>query len=312
MLAVSSSNVLNEASVSQLDYIINKLGGNATLVDSRGNNAFHYLASNRLERQQLELAFPECDKAALDAKSAEQEQLRLRMADCLLKAKCSPTLANNDMETPLIRALTCLNVRFARYLLAMKANSGGKLEKSFLAVLADKCLDMDACAVILGDEYTSTDVLNKFKPDFERLAAQKDENGLTPFQQASLKLESYLSKKTNETVDEKAAATIPISLSRFILFLHLECKSNPNEPVYSNSKYSTSDNDEDIDNDASRSSTNSDKDESASSTGNKIKFLPVFKMISNRCVDLIASLVAQAKNSAAIPIDMNVYDNEGK
>lgn len=164
MLALSASSILNEASVSQLDYIINKLGGNATLIDSYGNNAFHYLAGNPISRVDVERANAGSDEATIDAKLREQEQLRIRMAECLIKAKCSATLENNNMETPLIRALNCLNARFARYLLGMKANKEVvKLEKSFLAVLTEKCLDMDACAVILGDKYDSYDIFNKFK-----------------------------------------------------------------------------------------------------------------------------------------------------
>lgn len=160
MLAVSSSSLLNEASVNQLDYIINKLGGNATLIDSCGNNAFHYLASNKTDRQQIEKENPGIDEAAVEAKINEQDQLRLKMSECLLKAKCSPGLENNDLETPLIRAIKSLNPRFARYLLGMKAN---KLEKNFLAVLTDKCLEIDACSVILGDSYDNFDIFNKFK-----------------------------------------------------------------------------------------------------------------------------------------------------
>lgn len=164
MLAVSSSSILNEASVTQLDYIINKLGGNASLLDSYGNNAFHYLASNVVDRHQIEQANPGSDEATIQAKLNEQEQLRLRMAECLLKAKCSATLENNDMQTPLIRALNSLNGRFARYLLSMKVSrENAKLERNFLTILTEKCLEMDACAVILGDKYDKLDILNKFK-----------------------------------------------------------------------------------------------------------------------------------------------------
>lgn len=169
MLAVSSSNVLNEASVSQLEYIINKLGGNATLLDSCGNNAFHYLAANRVDRKQVEQVYIASggnagDDAVIDTKVREQEQLRVRMAECLIKAKCSPALENNDMETPLLRAINCLNGHFARYLLTMKAKrESSKLEKNILAVLAEKCLELDACAIILGDKYDNFDVFNKFK-----------------------------------------------------------------------------------------------------------------------------------------------------
>ena len=50
MLAVSSTVCLNEASIDQLHYIVNKLGGNTQLVDSKGNNAFHYLAANKVDK----------------------------------------------------------------------------------------------------------------------------------------------------------------------------------------------------------------------------------------------------------------------
>lgn len=164
MLAVSSSRLLNEASVTQLDYIINKLGGNASLLDSFGNNAFHYLATNVIDRTQVQMAILGADEATIEAKLDEQNQLRLRMAESLLKAKCSPTVANNDMQTPLIRALNSLNACFARFLLSMKASRESvKLEKNFLAILTQNCRHMDACAVILGDKYDKFDFFNKFK-----------------------------------------------------------------------------------------------------------------------------------------------------
>jgi hypothetical protein len=162
MLAVSSTDVLNEASVTQLDYIVNKLGGNACLVDSRGNNAFHYLAANRIDTQAIEQMYPGSDEAKIQSKVLEQEQLRMRMSECLLRAKCNPSLENNDMETPLITAINTLNVKFARYLLGLTQDKIF-LKKNMLAIMAEKCLELDACSIILGEKYDNNDILIKHK-----------------------------------------------------------------------------------------------------------------------------------------------------
>lgn len=127
------------------------------------------------------------------------------------------------------------------------------------------------------------------------MAKQKDENNCTPFQVACNKLSQC-------SIDP-----LPVSLTRFILFLHKECHSNPNEPVYV--KLST--NDEELTNNESDNVSEEnpilDQEEP-----NKIKFIPIFKLVSNRCIDLFESLLNQSKDAlSAIKIDFNVYNNNG-
>lgn len=161
------------------------------------------------------------------------------------------------------------------------------------------------------------------------MASQKDDNGLTPFQLACSKLREHLEKTANDENNNKG---IPASLMRFILFLHKECKSNPNEPVYKKSSHkrieastNNNNNDDDDSNDqedsqSSSSSTSSSSASSSSSVGSnedresvKIKFFPIFKLVSDRCVSLIESLVKQSNSTADInSISFNVYNSEGK
>lgn len=152
-----------------------------------------------------------------------------------------------------------------------------------------------------------------FRADFQRMASQKDENGLTPFQLACSKLHDYLSKPIT-TSDTDKTASIPPSLVRFILFLHKDCKSNPNEPAFKKPKSTTTTISDEDSNDIDMMSQEDSQSSSSSSceedrkTSN-VKFIPVFKLISNRCLNLIESLVKQSKE--AEPINFNVYNSEG-
>lgn len=151
------------------------------------------------------------------------------------------------------------------------------------------------------------------------MAGQKDENGLTPFQLVCSKLEEHLSKTAAvDTSPDKSG--LPPSLVRFILFLHKECKSNPNEPVYKKANSTVTDEDSpqtstnEVDmerNEDSQSSSSAlSADEQQDRQAAKIKFLPIFKLISNRCVQLIESLVKQS-NKDVEAINFNVYNSEG-
>lgn len=317
MLAVSSTNIFNESSIDQLDYLINKLSGDVKLVDSKGNNAFHYLASNNIDVQAIEreLADLRNDEAEFNKlvkeKLNEQEKFRLQMAKLLLDAKCDPNLENNDFETPLITALKCLNTKFARYLLSSKEiGCQITLKHNMLAILAEKCLDIDPCYAIFGDKYGQNyDIFNKHKSKFEQMASQKDENGFTPFQIACCKLNEYL---TRANVEKLAP-----HLSAFIVFLYKDCKSNPNEPVNLKNKNAT---DEDADNAEEPNFKFNSRpimtprrqivtDCLKPDVDNK-NVVPIFKLVSDRCVDLIEDLYNLSKNSALglTKIDFNAYD----
>lgn len=152
------------------------------------------------------------------------------------------------------------------------------------------------------------------------MASQKDDNGLTPFQLACSKLREHLEKTANDENNNKG---IPASLVRFILFLHKECKSNPNEPVYKKASHKrtkeSANNDDDDSNDQEDSQSSSSSSSSSSFGSNedrenvKIKFFPIFKLVSDRCVSLIESLVKQSNSPPDInSISFNVYNSEGK
>ena len=110
----------------------------------------------------------------------------------------------------------------------MKANKEtSKLEKN-LAILTEKCLEIDACSIILGEKYDDYHIFNKFKADFQRMAAQKDEN---------------------------------------------------NEPIV-----------------GIKEDSQSSSEEDRKTSSKVVRLIPVFKLISNRCVQLIESLVKQSKD----------------
>lgn len=279
MLCVSSTSSLNETSVNQLDYIVNKLNGNVKLRDSHGNNAFHYLAANKL-----------------DQTDEEQESLRIRMAHILLKAGCNPSLENNELETAFFTALNNSNFKFARYLLktplfnvklTSKPTPSGQ---TVLSLMANKCLEMDACYVIFGADYSDQEVFDKFKLEFEEMAKKKDENGLTPFQLACIKIGESLKNTNFDKILE--------NLSRFLIFLYKNCKSDANELIIT--KKETQD-PNDADDEA-------ELEESTSKTkSKKSKFTPaLFYLISNNCCKLIEDL-----NSIRMGIDFNLFDSDG-
>ncbi len=167
MLSVSSSTIFNESSVDQLNYVVNKLGGNCQLTDSNGNNAFHYLASNTVDVSALEQELKESGvetkldqvefKKLVAEKVSEQIKFRIKMATILLKAKCNPNKANNELDQPLSIAIQNLNKEFARTLLtrsefgcSIKAqqNPNGK---TLLSLMSEKCTEMDICYILFGD-----------------------------------------------------------------------------------------------------------------------------------------------------------------
>jgi ankyrin repeat protein len=227
---------------------VNKLGGDCQLLDSNGNNAFHYLAANKVESSALEQHIreqsgetatqqpPELFKKLVEDKVAEQETLRSRMAVLLLNGKCNPNAANNEAETPLMHAVENGNVSFARFMLTSrlvqarltaKPNSRGK---TLLATMADKCFDMDPCAVVFftgqSDDYT---LFDKWRGEFERMACVKDQSELTPFQVASQKARAFL---TSPNTKSNSEIKLPEHVVRFMIFLYKDCRCDPNELIF--------------------------------------------------------------------------------
>ena len=297
MLSVSSTTCLNEASIEQLNYIVNKLGGNSQLVDSKGNNAFHYLASNKIEKSYFKFDLDQ--KKTDDDLVKEQDAFRYKMADLLLRSGCDPNTQNNELETSLYTAISCGNCKFSRYLLTKKEanckitsqqNPNGK---TILSLMAEKCLEMDVVFVIFGsDERVDENLAIKYSKEFETMAKIKDENGLTPFQIACTKLNEYLFQNTAET-------SLPESLVRFIKFLYNDCKSNPNEVIQSK-KVETS-------------NENSDEESDVTPNDKQEMLTPIFKLINDKCVDLVDSLFELSNNSNLnlTKIDFNFYDSQG-
>jgi ankyrin repeat protein len=160
ILAVSSAGTFNKASVDQLEYIVNKLGGNCQLIDSKGSNAFHYLASNPIDEAAAAAAAAAAagsDAASSNHSSVEQQsKYRNRLAEILLKSGCDANAENSEFETPFVTAVAHANLSFARYLLeqvdirvtARQSPNG----KTLLSLLAEKCVDLDLSDLILNNE----------------------------------------------------------------------------------------------------------------------------------------------------------------
>ena len=117
---VSSAGSFNKAAVKQLEYIVSKLGGNCQLVDSKGSNAFHYLASNLIDKQAIEYQIGSNvnnrDKL-IENMYNEHSKYRNQIAEILLKNNCNPNTENSEFETPFFTAISNSNHSFARYLL---------------------------------------------------------------------------------------------------------------------------------------------------------------------------------------------------
>ena len=334
MLCVSSTSVLNDASVEQLDYIVNKLGGNCQLVDSKGNNAFHYLAANKIETHAIEAQLkdsienadtstPEFKKL-LNEKIYEQEDLRYKMAKILLNAKCNPSTLNNQLESPLFVAINSCNAKFARYLLVnrsinsritSKQNSSGK---TLLSLMADKCSEIDACSIIFDETYSDQELFKRYANEFEQMARVKDNADQTPFQICTGKIKAYL--QVNAQLSE--------SLTRFLLFLYKDCKSDPNKLIYEskekkdeNYSGSTKNQSNTSDDDMYELELESNESENDSETTKpaarnheqKVYYPPIFNLISHKSIELLDKLLDLVQKNSELPkINLSsTYDSEG-
>jgi len=340
MLAVSSVNYLNKGSVAQLDYIVNKLGGNCQLVDSKGCNSFHYLAANTIDRETIEeelkesITDPAELKHLIDQQITEQEMYRNKMAEILLKANCNPNAENNEFETPFFTAvinsnhvltkflLTSKNVNLVNSaLITSKRNLNGK---TMLSIMAEKCVEIDTCQVILSSENSNNkkDILfNKYQLEFQKMAKISDENNLTPFQIACIKISDDLkSSKSTSNPNYK----LPEFTIRFLLFLYNECKSNPNEQILieinaaKNKLYYGRDSLKILTNDETFNVENLENEfdddllsKSLMKTKNTYFSTALFELINDKALDLIESLVKLSAGSNLTKIDFNFYDRTG-
>jgi len=208
------------------------------------------------------------------------------MAEILLKAKCDANAENNQLKTPLFTAIECGNYVFARYLLTKKEanckitskqNSNGK---TLLSLMAEKCLLIDPCFIIYGPTYENFELMDRYFNEFVVMAKIKDENGLTPLQIACDNIRKHM--QTNEQ--------LPSQVIRFMKFLYKNCKSNPNDQM--------------CDDDSFR-----DKKQPVSSNSFTT---PIFKLISDKCVDLVQDLYRLMKeNENLVKIDFNFMNSDG-
>jgi ankyrin repeat protein/predicted DNA-binding WGR domain protein len=337
MLAVSSLNIFNKGSVDQLDYIVNKLGGNCQLVDSKGCNAFHYLAANAIDIDAIKENLRESGIDIIEQKNlinehyAEQEKYRNKMADILLKANCNPNVENNEFETPFFTAIVNSNHTFTKFMLTSKnanlkntalitskRNLNGK---TLLTIMAEKCVEIDTCKIILSSDILNENeiIFNKYRQEFEKMAQITDENSLTPFQIACIKISDNLKSLTSIS---NPNYKIPDFTIRFIKFLYNECKSNINQEIlieinnakmyHGTDKLSAQTNKNEsiiIDN------FDTEFDDNLLSKNlmkiNKFFYTtPVFELINDRAVDVIESLVKLMKTNLN-KINFDYFDKTG-
>ena len=291
--------------MNQLDYIVNKLGGNCQAVDAKGSNAFHHLAANAVDRDAVVrdiqsgffpfLSVPEAEKKIAE-KIIEQELFRNKMSEILLKAKCDPYLENSEFETPLLSAISHSNFSFARILLtkmntpltARQTPSG----KTFLSILADKCIDLDACGLLQGPEYHDMSIIDRYRTEFIKMASICDENGLTPFQIACKHIGTQLRQNREYKIADKT--------SRFIKFLYTECSADPNRTIPAKKKVK--------ENNESLGELESESDEYKVDTKEVERSAPIFELIDNRAKELINELVDLGRSKGLPKLDMNVLD----
>jgi ankyrin repeat protein len=158
MLAVSSAGPFNKASVDQLEYIVTKLGGNCQLTDSKGSNAFHYLASNMVYGQVIKTELYDNTNRDQLVETALQEHLKYRnqIAEILLRSGCNPNAENSEFETPFFTAIANSNVSFARHLLEKMSvgitDRQSPSGKTMLSLMAEKCVDLDICSIITSNK----------------------------------------------------------------------------------------------------------------------------------------------------------------
>lgn len=320
---------IKKASIEQLDYILNKLKGDCQLADSKGNNAFHYLAANKPDTnlliQQLNNYSESIDtsseefKNIIKEKLADQESYRIRMANILLSAKCNPNTLNNEEESPLFTAVSRGNLRFAKYLLtndktqvriSSKPNSNGQ---TLLSLLADKFVQYDEEEMFSSRSNEIDKLFNEHRAEFEQMARHRDTlTDLTPFQLATVRLRDHLKDVNNNQKQSQLGE----NLSRFLLFLYRDCKSDPNELIYEAGKKNdakqadieSSESDEDDEN----SQNGSEKSVQLSNENQKYT-PPLFNLISNKATSLLEKLVEYMKDtgSSLAKINLLAYDSDG-
>ena len=187
-----------------------KLGGDCQLIDSKGSNAFHYLASNPIDKSSIEASLKDANAASrvqlIEAAFLEQSKFRNQLAEILLKAGCSPNAENSELETPFFAAIAAGNLSFARYLIekvnvriaARQSPSG----KTLMSLMAEKSIELDICEILMLEESAQ---VQKNLSAFRKMARIRNENGLTPFQIVCIKL--------NEAALSPGKATHKILLS---------------------------------------------------------------------------------------------------
>jgi hypothetical protein len=261
-------------------------------------------------------------KKHLNEKIVEQETFRSRMALLLLSGKCNPNATNNQSETPLFYAIENGNTSFARFMLTnrliqsqitAKESSAGK---TLLALMAEKCSEIDACSVVFfTDQSNDYSLFDKFRAQFEEMAKHKDNSELTPFQVAAQKIRAQLPN----------VEKLPESVIKFMLFLYRDCKSDPNDLIYEGKHQIESKQDDTEDEDGSTKTECDDNqqmevdsdglDASKNQNSNRKFHSPLANLVSNKCIELLEKLVNlmhnNKSNQGLIKINLNAHDSDG-
>jgi ankyrin repeat protein len=163
--------------------------------------------------------------------------------------------------------------------------------------MAEKCLQIDPCFIIYGPTYENFELMDRYFNEFVVMAKIKDENGLTPFQIACENIRKHI--RTNEQ--------LPSQVTRFMKFLYKNCKSNPNEQMLDETP-----SDEAIKSTNQPVKNGMSRDEKQPTVSSKSFTTPIFKLISDKCVDLVHDLYRLMKeNENLVKIDFNFMNSDG-
>ncbi|CAF3862176.1 unnamed protein product [Adineta steineri] len=179
---------VSSSSVQQLDYVVTKHKADCTCVDSNGNNAFHYLASN-ISGQNIHYEKSEDEKAHHDN--------FFQIAQALFDHECEPNKLNNKAQSALMIALEAGNFLLVDYLInkaQVEINPDVSHDgKNLLHYFAIKC-----------DEYDLIQTLIKLpiNDEIKKMSQMFDNSGRTPFHYCTSKFNEFcLANKSADGTD---------------------------------------------------------------------------------------------------------------
>ncbi|CAF0863254.1 unnamed protein product [Adineta ricciae] len=176
---------VSASSVQQLEYVVGKHKADCTCVDSNGNNAFHYFASNTLGHNSF--------FTGLQTKTTVRENV-FQMAQLLYDHKCDVNKMNNKAQTPLMVALEGGNFLLVEYFInqaRIDINCDVSHDgKTLLHYFANAC-----------DKYDLVQTLMKLpvSDDLKKMGQTFDNNGRTPFHYCASKYNQFCQGNTFDT-----------------------------------------------------------------------------------------------------------------